>query len=96
MSARSGVGASPQRVGGYGRVTGSQEYVADIALPDVLHAKLVTVDAAHARIRSVDTSAAARVPGVRLIMTAADLPQPVTRLRPQFQDRPVLATGRAR
>ncbi|HYA44177.1 MAG TPA: xanthine dehydrogenase family protein molybdopterin-binding subunit, partial [Acidimicrobiales bacterium] len=34
---------------------------------------------------------AERVPGVRLIMTAADLPQPVPRFGPQFNDRPVLA-----
>jgi CO/xanthine dehydrogenase Mo-binding subunit len=91
MSAR--VGASPQRVGGYGRVTGLQEYVADIRLPDVLHAKLVTIDCARARIASIDTSAAEQVPGVRLVMTAADLPQPVPRFGPQFQDRPVLADG---
>jgi CO/xanthine dehydrogenase Mo-binding subunit len=87
------VGASPQRVGGRGRVTGLQHYVADIRLPDILHAKLVTLDCARARIVSIDTSAAERVPGVRLVMTAADLPQPVPRFGPQFQDRPVLAVG---
>ena len=38
------IGASPQRVGGHGRVTGLQEYLADIRLPDVLEAKLVTLD----------------------------------------------------
>ncbi len=91
MSAR--VGTSPQRVGGYERVTGVQEYVADIHLTDVLQAKLVTLDCAHARIVSIDTSAAERVPGVRLVMTATDLPQPVPRFGPQFQDRPVLAVG---
>ena len=34
-----------------------------------------------------------RVPGVRLVMTAADLPQPMPRFGPQRHDRPVLATG---
>ncbi|MGZ3588145.1 MAG: xanthine dehydrogenase family protein molybdopterin-binding subunit [Candidatus Limnocylindrales bacterium] len=87
------VGASPQRVGGQGRVTGQQQYVADIHLPDELEAKLVTLDCARARILSIDTSAAAQVPGVRLVLTAADLPQPVPRFGPQFQDRPVLAVG---
>ena len=91
MSAR--VGTSPQRVGGYERVAGVQEYVADIHLTDVLQAKLVTLDCAHARIVSIDTSAAEQVPGVRLVTTAADLPQPVPRFGPQFQDRPVLAVG---
>ena len=82
------IGSSPQRVGGRGRVSGLQEYVADIHLADVLHAKLVTVDCGRARIISIDTSAAERVPGVRLVMTAADLPQPVPRFGPQLRDRP--------
>ncbi len=90
MSAR-GIGSSPQRVGGFGRVTGLQQYVADIRLPGVLEAALVTLDCARARIISIDTSAATNVPGVRLVMTADDLPQPVPRFGPQYQDRPVLA-----
>ena len=88
-----GVGAPALRVGGYGRVTGGQAYVADIHLHDVLHAKLVSLDCARARIIAIDTSAALAVPGVRLVMTAADLPQPMPRFGPQFQDRPVLAVG---
>jgi CO/xanthine dehydrogenase Mo-binding subunit len=87
------IGASPRRVGGQERVTGAQQYVADVRLPDMLHAKLVTIDCAHARIVSIDTSAAERLPGVRLVMTAADLPQPMPRFGPQFNDRPILATG---
>ncbi len=87
------VGAAAPRLGGYGRVTGRQEYLADIRVTDMLHVKLVTLDCARGRIISIDRSAAAEVPGVRLIMTAEDLPQPVPRFGPQFQDRPVLATG---
>ncbi len=85
------VGGSPRRVGGQDRVTGLQRYVADIHLPDELHASLVTVPCARARILSIDTSAAERVPGVRLIVSAADLPQPTPRFGPQFRDRPVIA-----
>ena len=88
-----GVGASPQRFGGHGRVTGLQQYLADIHMPGVLHVKLVTLDCARARILSIDTSAAEQVPGVRLVMTSAKLPQPLPRFGPQFQDRPVLADG---
>jgi CO/xanthine dehydrogenase Mo-binding subunit len=87
------IGGSPNRVGGYGRVTGGQQYVADIRLPDVLEVKLVTLDCARARIISIDTSAAELVPGVRLVMTAAHLPQPVPRFGPQFSDRPIIAVG---
>ena len=88
-----GVTASPWRVGGHGRVTGDEKYVADIRLTDVLHVKLVTLDWARARILSIDTSAAEKVPGVRLVMTAANLPHPMPRFGPQFQDRPILAVG---
>jgi CO/xanthine dehydrogenase Mo-binding subunit len=87
------IGTSPNRVGGFGRVSGLQDYVADIRIPDVLEAKLVTLDCARARIISIDTSAAEQVPGVRLVMTAADLPQPVLRFGPQLEDRPVIAVG---
>ncbi len=87
------VGTSPARVGGIERVTGRQAYVADIPFDDVLHVKLVALDCARARIIAIDASAALAVPGVRLVMTAADLPQPMPRFGPQFQDRPVLAVG---
>ncbi len=88
-----GVGGSPNRVGGIDRVTGAQQYLADLRVADALHARLVTVDCAHARIRGVDPSPALALPGVRLVMTADDLPQPVPRFGPQREDRPVLATG---
>ena len=51
-----GVGDSPHRGGGLDRVTGAQDYVADIRLDDVLHVKLVTVDAPRARIGAIDAT----------------------------------------
>ncbi|MEX1335363.1 MAG: xanthine dehydrogenase family protein molybdopterin-binding subunit [Candidatus Limnocylindrales bacterium] len=87
------IGISPHRVGGYERVTGSLRYLADLPFEDVLHVKLVTIPVGRGRIVSIDTSAAEAVPGVELVMTAEDLPQPVPRYGPQYQDRPVLAVG---
>ena len=87
------IGGSPNRVGGIGRVTGTQAYVADITLDDALHVKLVTVDAPRARIVRIDPAPALQVPGVRLVMTPDDLPRPMPRFGPQFRDRPVLALG---
>jgi CO/xanthine dehydrogenase Mo-binding subunit len=86
------IGTSPRRVGGDARVSGAQLYVADIHLPGELHAKLVTVPVARARIVAIDTSAALAVPGVHFVTTAADLPRPMPRFGPQFQDRPIIAT----
>jgi CO/xanthine dehydrogenase Mo-binding subunit len=87
------VGAPAPRVGGLARVTGRQAYVADIPLDDVLHVKLVTLPVARARIGAIDTRAACDVLGVRLVFTAADLPDPVPRFGPQRRDRPVIASG---
>ena len=86
-------GEPAARVGGRARVTGEQQYVADLPHDDALHVKLVTLDVARARIDRIDASAALTVPGVRLVMTPADLPQPIPRFGPQRRDRPVLADG---
>jgi CO/xanthine dehydrogenase Mo-binding subunit len=90
------IGRPVGRVGGEPRVTGEQKYVADIHRPNELHVKLVTLPVAHARIRAIDTSRALSVPGVQLVFTAADLPHPIPRFGPQFNDRPVIATGEAK
>ena len=87
------VGQPATRVGGRARVTGEQQYVADLPHADVLHVKLVALDVARARIGRIDATAALKVPGVRLVTTAADLPDPMPRFGPQRRDRPVLATG---
>jgi CO/xanthine dehydrogenase Mo-binding subunit len=93
MTVEETIGVSPHRVGGYERVTGDQQYLADLPFEDVLYAKLVSVPCGRARIISIDKRAALAVPGVRLVMSADDLPQPVPRYGPHFQDRPVLAVG---
>ena len=87
------VGADVPRLGGIERVTGSQQFLADIPLPGMLYVKLVTLDAARARIIGIDLSEARRVPGVIAIITADDLPKPVPRFGPVYKDRPVLAVG---
>ena len=87
------IGTSARRVGGVDRVSGAQRYVGDIALGEMLHVKLVHIDCARGRIRSVDASEAAGMPGVQAIVTAEDLPQPVARFGPAYADRPLLAVG---
>lgn len=87
------VGTAARRLGGRERVTGEQAFVADIQLEGMLHVKLVTLDVARARIRGIETEAALAVEGVRDVMTFADLPSPMPRFGPAFQDRPILADG---
>lgn len=55
-------------------VTGTEQYTMDHAPPGLLHLAVVRSPVAHARIVSIDTSAAQRVPGVRLILTHLDSP----------------------
>lgn len=90
---RGRIGTSARRGGGEDRVTGRQTFVADIRLENMLHVKLVGVDCARARIIAVDTAEAVAVDGVRAVITARDLPAPMPRFGPVFEDRPVLATG---
>lgn len=87
------VGADIVRAGGRARVTGRQAFLADLDIDDVLHLKLVTLDVARARIDRIDTDAARGIPGVVDIVTAAELPSPVPRFGPVYQDRPIIAEG---
>jgi CO/xanthine dehydrogenase Mo-binding subunit len=90
------IGHSIERIGGVDRVTGAQCYAADIRLDNVLYVKLVCLDCARGSIQTIDTRKAEEVEGVRYIMTAANLPQPMPRFGPTYQDRPVLVVGEAK
>ncbi|NEA09236.1 molybdopterin-dependent oxidoreductase [Streptomyces sp. SID10692] len=56
-------------------VTGTARYTFDIDVPGLLHMKLLRSPHAHARITAIDTAAALRVPGVRLVLTHEDAPE---------------------
>jgi carbon-monoxide dehydrogenase large subunit len=54
-------------------IRGKGRYVDDIVLPGMLYMSLVRSPYAHARIKSIDTSAALAAPGVKLVITGEDL-----------------------
>jgi aerobic carbon-monoxide dehydrogenase large subunit len=54
-------------------LTGQGQFVADLVLPRMLHAVFVRSQVPHARIRSVDVSRAAAMPGVVLALAGAEL-----------------------
>ena len=66
------VGKVTQRKDGIGKVTGETQFVSDIRLPRMLHARLVSSPYAHARIKSIDTRAAEAMGAVCL--TFDDIP----------------------
>jgi len=70
-----GIGLSIPRPDGPEKVTGHVQYVADITLKGLLHAKLLRSPHAHARIVRIDTSKAQALAGVRAVLTAGDIPE---------------------
>lgn len=72
------------------KVSGEARYTADLAFTGLLHAAFVYAGRPHARIVSIDTTAAATMPGVHAVLTAADAP-PV-RYGMFVQDRTLFAT----
>ena len=70
------VGTRPIRHDGTDKVTGRAQYGADIHLPGLLHAKILRSPHPHARIKSIDAGRASSLPGVKAVVTSAELPQP--------------------
>ena len=68
------VGKRPIRPDGVDKVTGRAQYGADVKLTGLLYGKVLRSPHPHARIRSIDTSKAEALPGVRAVITAKDLP----------------------
>ena len=68
------VGVRRPRIDGREKVLGAARYAADLTMAGLLHARVVPALYAHARIRSIDASAALALPGVVAVLTASDLP----------------------
>src|SRR3979490_1485452 len=60
----------------YAKVTGKARYAEDFRADGMLFCKLLLSPMPHARVRSIDTSAALAMPGVKAILTADDVPGP--------------------
>ena len=61
------IGKPTTRIDGRLKVTGAARYTADINLPGLLYGVMITSPHPHARIKSIDTSAAGNYPGVKAI-----------------------------
>src|SRR5262245_21721316 len=68
------VGTRPIRHDGVDKVTGRAAYGADFTMPGMLHGAILRSPHAHARIVSIDSSAAAAMPGVKAVITGKDIP----------------------
>lgn len=68
------VGNTTARVDAVERVTGEARYSRDVKLPGMLYARVLRSPHPHARIRSIDTSEAAQLPGVVAVISHEDAP----------------------
>src|SRR5262250_2994309 len=97
-SAGGQIGRSLPRLEARDKVTGRAEYTHIMRLPGMLHGKIFRSTVAHGRIRSIDTRAAAAMPGVARVVTGEDvrriIPDPY--YGPAFHDQPILALDKVR
>src|SRR5665213_3734544 len=54
-------------------IQGGGSYTDDVQLPNMAHGVVLRSPHAHARIKSIDTTAAKKAPGVLAVLTAADV-----------------------
>ncbi len=69
------VGTRPLRPDGIDKVTGRALYGADMTAPGMLVGRVLRSPHPHARIKSIDTSAAKKINGVKAVITGADFPE---------------------
>ena len=81
-----------RRIDGVDKTTGAARYTADLVVPRALEAAFLRSPYPHARIVSVDTERARGLPGVRAVVTGADVRG--QRLGRRLQDWPVLCWDR--
>ena len=92
MTQLSVVGKSVLRRDARAKVLGREEFCIDMKLPGMLHAKVLGSPYPHAKILTVDASAAEKSPGVRCVVTAEDAPKKLTGTG-TVRDMPILASG---
>ncbi len=68
------IGSAEPRVGGERLASGAGRFVADVRVPGMLEAAVLRSRHAHARIGRIDARRGLALPGVRAVLTAADVP----------------------
>ena len=89
------IGKALRKVDAAAKVTGATKFADDLAFPRMLFCKLLRSTQPHARIVSIDTSAAAKLDGVQAVLVGQDLPIPFGIL-PVSQDEHALCIDKAR
>jgi CO/xanthine dehydrogenase Mo-binding subunit len=82
------IGQSLPRIDALDKATGAALYSGDLSRPEMLHMKILFAGRPHARVISIETSAARALPGVAMVLTAIDVP--INEYGLQKKDQPVL------
>lgn len=90
------IGKSKPKIEGRAKVTGAAKYCGDLEFPNLLHGKLLPSPHAHAKILSIDTSEAEKIPGVKAVITAKDVPSLKYGISPARWDENVLCVDKVR
>jgi CO/xanthine dehydrogenase Mo-binding subunit len=90
------VGQSVERADGRLKLSGQAEYTGDLRLPGMLYGAVLHSPVAHARIRSIDASAAGQADGVAAVLVGDDLSDIDPHYGHALRDRPVVALGKVR
>ena len=87
------MGRSLPRLEARSKVTGRADYVHNMRVPGMLHAKIFRSTIAHGRILSIDTSAAREMEGVHSVLTGEDITRVMAKpyFGPAFHDQAILA-----
>lgn len=96
MSDYAVLGKRLPRVDGPVKAAGSARFTDDLSLPGMLHGKILRSPHAHARIVSIDTTRAERLPGVRAVIVGEDFGDYRYGLRADTRDEYPLARGKVR
>jgi len=89
------IGKAVRRIDAPSKVSGRLRYAADMTMPGMLHVQVLRSPHAHARIVSIDMSAAEAMDGVEGVITCADVPG-VDGFGVFVNDQPIMARGKVR
>jgi aerobic-type carbon monoxide dehydrogenase small subunit (CoxS/CutS family) len=89
------IGKSVRRIDAPGKVSGRLRYAGDMTMPGMLHVQVLRSPHAHARLVSIDTSAADAMTGVEGVITSADVPGE-DGFGVFVNDQPIMARGKVR
>jgi 4-hydroxybenzoyl-CoA reductase subunit alpha len=90
------IGKSVPKIDGRAKVTGSAKYTGDLKFTNMIYGKILTSPHAHAKIISIDTSEAEKIPGVKAVITHKDVPTLKYGISPARWDESIFCNDKVR